>query len=146
MNTKYAVVQFARPSDDINAVTWNANRHTYTVTDEQATKLLAQNENDRFAVVKAPGANGPVKLVKVCSINDLIPTGSTAKGMRPVIDVIDMRSHYEHEAKLVRIAELENHLKAKAEQAAEAARLAALAGADPSVKALIEELQKLKSQ
>lgn len=141
---KYITVQFYAPQNNINSSNLSPQRYTYTATAEQVAKLTGQPENRRYAVVAAPGRNGPIKLVKVVDISDVL-TYEGRTSLRPVIDVVDVNKYLEHEEKLRRAEEIERTLEARAAEIAAQARLAALAGQDPSLKALFDELTKLKA-
>lgn len=132
-------VQFPRNATYGGKANDFAGQHyAYFITDAQAQQITAGAE---YAVVQAPGNEGPLQVVKIVGE----PSDTPEKATRHIICVVDMAAY----KKTLETAKAAKKLRAQIDERVktvlEAKRLEALAGDDPQIKALLDQLKALEA-
>lgn len=120
-----------------NADRWSDKTYAYFVTDEQARRIEA--DKVEYAVVRAPTGAGGLKVVKIVGQ----PSDTPEKATRRIVDLVDMAGYEQAEKDIAEAKRLRAEIKRLADEAAEKARLEALAAGNPEITALLERLNAL---
>lgn len=116
---------------------YTSKTYTYFITDAQADEIEAKDI--KYAVVKAPGDNGTMKVVKIAG------QPGSGKADRHIVSLVDTAAYEETRKRAAAIKTIKAKMEQRAAEIAEEQRLKALADAgDPIMKALMEELEQVK--
>lgn len=130
-------VQFPRnPTYGGKANDFAGQHYAYLITNEQAAAIEAGAE---YAVVQAPGDNGPMQVVKIVGE----PSETPQKATRSIIAVIDLTAYRETLQKVKEAKKIRAEIDRLAKEAAERARIEALAAGSPEIKELMDRLTAL---
>ena len=116
---------------------WTSKNYAYYVTDEQARRII--DEKIEYAVVQAPSSTGALKVVKIVGE----PSDTPEKATRRIVDVVDFAEYEATEKKIAEAKRIKAEIKRLADEAAERARLQALANGDPAIAELLKRLEDL---
>jgi hypothetical protein len=120
-----------------NADRWSSRKYAYYVTDEQARRIEA--DKLEFAVVRAPTDAGGLKVVKIVGQ----PSDTPEKATRRIVDVVDFADYEKAERNLAEARRIRKEIDRLAKEAAERARIEALAAGSPEIRELMDRLEAL---